>query len=196
MLRKKLLSLGLAGAMVAGVAMPASAQTITGDDTKTLDANVTVSGTVTKSDGTAVAGKLQVEVPTSLTFAVDKAGNFDAPTFTITNQSSSAIDVSVGSFRETIASGGITVQPKVTALNDKDRSNVHLRLMGDQEIDLGGAINPDEVLSTISAGNSSQIQVLGAAGQKVIDASDSSAPDVDKNGAAEDFNLVFKIKKA
>lgn len=194
-MKKKFLSLLMAGAMVVGATMPASAstnQTVGGNDTEVHDANVKVTGTVTKKDGTAAAGRIQVEIPTALTFAVDQSGNFKAPTFTITNRSSCSVDVLVGSFRETIKDGGITVQPKTENLADKDRSNVQLRLKGEgQEVDLGGQLTGTEVLSVIPGGQSSQIQVLGDAGKK----NDGTA-DVDTKGASENFDLVFKIKKS
>lgn len=190
MLRKKLLSLGLASVMVAGVAIPANAQIITGDDTKTLDANVTVTGTVSDNQGTAPQGKLQVEVPTSLAFSVDQSSNFTGTTFTIDNQSATAINVSVGSFKETKPDDGIKVVAKGTDMTEENRASVIMRLSGDADIDLGGTIDSNQVLKRIEATSSANIQLLGEAGTK------EDADNVDANGASENFDLVFKIKKA
>lgn len=191
-MKKKFLSLLMAAAVVATTAVPAHAtsQTITGDDTQTYDANVTVTGTVTTVDGTAPAGKIQVEVPTTLSFTVDQAGNFTAPTYTISNKSAEAVSVSVGSFKETNVGGGITLVEKTGDLTGLDRANVKLTLRGNEaEVDLA-SVDTNVVISTIESNNSDNIQLVGEAGTA------AQLVDVDDNGASEDFNLVFKIKKA
>lgn len=161
---------------------------VSGNDTETLDVDVKVTGTVTKADGIAPAGKIQVEVPTSLAFSVDQAGNFKAPTFTIKNESSVDVLVYVGSFKETKVNDGITIQPLSKDLTSLDRSNVHLYLSGDQQIDLGEVITTEKHLTEVQAANTKNIQLLGEAGK-------ASGTTVDINGASEKFNLVFKIKK-
>ena len=161
---------------------------VSGNDTEILDANVKVTGTVTKADGTAPAGKIQVEVPTNLAFSVDQAGNFKAPTFTIKNSSSVNVLVSVGSFKETQSNDGITVQPRTKDLTSLDRSNIHLYLSGDNIVDLGEAITTEKHLAEVQAANTKSIQLLGEAGK----ASDVT---VDASGVSEEFDLVFKIKK-
>lgn len=161
---------------------------VLGNDTETLDANVTVTGTVTKADGTVPAGKIQVEVPTSLVFSVDQAGNFNGSTFTIKNKSSVGIVVSVGSFRETKTNDGITVKPLSEDLTSLDRSNIHLYLSGDRQVDLGEKITVEKELLEIPASDTRIVQLLGETGK-------ASGAAVDANGASEEFNLLFKIKK-
>lgn len=162
--------------------------TISGNDTETLDANVTVTGNITKADGTIANGKIQVEVPTSLVFSIDQNGNFKGTVFNIKNYSDTEISVSVGQFKETKANSGITVRPLTESLTDKDRSNVHLYLQGDNLVDLGGEISMNNELVAIPASDSKSVQLLGSAGK-------GSGTEVDENGASEEFNLVFKIKK-
>lgn len=188
-MKKKFLSLLMAAAVVATTTVSANAQTYEANDTETIDANVTVTGTVTTIDGTAPAGKILVEVPTTLSFTVDQASNFTAPTYTITNKSSVAVAVSVGSFKETVTNGGITLQAKGTSMDALDRANVILTLAGNNgEVDLS-AVDTNEVISIIDENNTDTIQLLGEAGTA------TQSVDVDDNGASEDFNLVFKIKK-
>ena len=162
--------------------------TISGNATETLDANVTITGNITKADGTAASGKIQVEVPTSLAFSIDQAGNFNGTVFNIKNSSDTEISVSVGQFKETKSSSGITVRPLSQDLTNMDRSNVHLYLQGDILIDLGETLVSDKELIAIQASDSKTVQLLGNAGK-------SSGTEVDTNGASEEFNLVFKIKK-
>ena len=103
-MKKKLLSLLMAGAVVAGSTVPAFAsttQTVDGLDSATLDAPVKVTGVVHDQNGSAPSGRLQVEVPTALSFTVDSQGRLNAASFTITNKSQAAINLNVGSFQET-----------------------------------------------------------------------------------------------
>ena len=162
--------------------------TVIGNDSESLDANVTVTGNVFKADGTAAAGKLYVEVPTRLSFSVDQSGNFNSGIFIIKNKSSVAISVSVGQFTETKINSGITVRPLSESLTNKDRSNVHLYLQGDTQIDLGDKSKLNQELVAINPNDSKAIQLLGSAGK-------DAGTEVDNNGASEEFNLVFKIKK-
>ena len=186
-MKKKVLSLLMAAAVVATVAAPVSAQTYEANDTQTIDANVTVTGTVSNDQGTAPAGKIQVEVPTTLSFTVDQAGNFTAPTYTITNKSAEPVAVSVGSFQETVVGGGITLVKHGDDLSTADRSNVKLALKGNAGyVDLAEVT--DTKISVIDSNNTDNIQLLGVSGLQ-------DGVDVDANGATEDFNLVFKIKK-
>ncbi|MCF0148583.1 MAG: hypothetical protein HUJ77_09315 [Clostridium sp.] len=188
-MKKKVLSLLMAAAVVATTAIPAHAQTYEANDTETIDANVTVTGTVSTVDGIAPSGKIQVEVPTTLSFTVDQASNFKAPTYTIANKSSVAVSVSVGSFKETDVNGGITLHETMDSPESLDRANVKLTLKGNtSEVNLAN-VNTNEVISVIAEGNSDTIQLLGQAGTA------TQSGDVDDNGASEDFNLVFKIKK-
>ena len=190
-MKKKLLSLLMAGAVVAGTAVPAHAQTYIKNESETIEANVTVTGTIKDQNGNAPAGKIQVEVPTTLTFTVDQKGVFDAAQYTITNKSQDAIKVTVGSFKETNKLGGITLKTHSQGLNGLDRSNIQLALVGNEGyVDLA-AVNPDTEISRIDGGDSDNIQLLGAAGDNL-----SSNSAVDQHGESEDFELVFKIKKA
>lgn len=199
-MKKKLLSLLMAGAVVAGSTVPAFAQnqTVGGLDSSEVNANVTVTGMVDNAQGVAPAGKIQVEVPTALSFTVDNQGRLTAGNFTINNKSQCDIDVKVGSFQETkTGSGvnaGITLNDNIDDFNIKDRSNVCLVLRHNTtDVVLKHGLQ-DRDLVTIGGGKSATVQVLGAAGTGKASGS-STNPDVDTNGVSETFNLVFKITK-
>ncbi len=68
-----------------------------------------VTGTVTKKDGSAPDGKIEVELPTTMSFSVDQKGNFSAGDFKVTNHSSTDIQVSVSGFMDLTPTSGITV---------------------------------------------------------------------------------------
>ena len=196
-MKKKLLSLLMAGAVVAGSTVPAFAattQTVDGLDSATLDASVKVTGSVSDSKGTAPAGRLQVEVPTALSFTVDNQGRLTAASFTVTNKSKADINLSVGSFQESkTGSGvdaGITLHNNINDFDQKDRSNVCLVLRhGSTDVILQHDM-PETKLATIAGNTSENIQVLGTAGKHIDPLST-----VETTGVDETFNLVFKITK-
>ena len=192
-MKKKLLSLLMAGAVVAGSTVPAFAattQTVDGLDSATLDASVKVTGTVHDANGLAPAGRLQVEVPTALSFTVDNQGRLSAASFTITNKSKEAIDIKVGSFQETNTTGGITLHADENSLTGQDRSHVYLALShGTKKVALQHNMQ-ETALATIAGNSSENIQVLGAAGIEKDPRSD-----VETKGVDETFDLVFKITK-
>ena len=192
-MKKKLLSLLMAGAVVAGTTMPAQAQTYTENAADTIEANVTVSGTIRDSKGNAPAGKIQVEVPTKLSFTVDQNGAFTAGQYSIKNSGAEEVQVLVGDFQETNVRGGITLEGHGENMDSLDRSHIQLALKGNTSyVDLSDMPgSADTKISVIPAGGSDNIQLLGAAGKAT-----TNSNGVDQNGASEDFTLIFKIKKA
>ena len=75
-MKKKFLPLLMAGMVVVGttglVNADTTTTTVTGNDTQTLQSSVTVSGSVTTNQGVAPDGKITVELPTKMAFAVDQ----------------------------------------------------------------------------------------------------------------------------
>ena len=196
-MKKKFLGLALAAA----VALPATSAyanttTITGNDTETLTHDVTVSGTVRKSNGEAPAGKLEVELPTTMAFTVDEEGNFNGANYKVTNRSAVGIRLSVAEFRETDPNGGITLN-QVSGFNpaDKDRANIAMSLDGNVDgnftsVDLSQVTaGTEEDVLDVGANDAGILRLNGVAGTK----KDNS--NLESNGAKEDFTLVFKVKK-
>ena len=191
-MKKKFLPLLMAGMVVVGTTglVNADTTTITGNDTETLQSNVTVSGTVSNQDGTAPEGKITVELPTRMAFAVDQKGNLTGGTYTVKNSSKAEIDVYVAEFKKT--SGNIELVENIDS-GTSNRGQVKLTLTGDQ----GSAVNlktietnpQDRLLAQIGANDSESIILGGEAGKQA----DST---IDSNGATGQFNMVFKVKKA
>lgn len=197
-MKKKFLALALAVAVMAPTTSAfAQTQTIQGIDSGNYDANVTISGTVSRSNGTVPDGRIEVEMPTRATFAVDQEGRFTGSDFTVNNRSSVAVNLSVASFSEKIQNGGINIDKSLTPQNaaDKGRNTVKLQLeatSGGQSnsIDLDSTVN-NESLVDIESGNTATVQILGLAGTKKED-----NQEVENGGASEEFTVTFKIKKA
>lgn len=199
-MKKRFLGLALAAA----VALPATTAyaatdktTITGNDTETLNHTVTVSGTVRKSDGQAPAGRLEVELPTTMAFTVDQEGNFTGANYTVRNRSAVPVRLSVSEFRETNVGSGITLEDASSFnASEKDRSHVAISLDGNvdgsfKSVDLSqiASLNEPSILD-VNAGDTGVLSLDGEAGTKK-----EGANEVESNGAKEDFTLVFKIKR-
>ena len=203
-MKKKFLGLALAAA----VALPATgvyADTIGGTQNQTLNHNVTVTGTVSNKKGIAPEGKIEVELPTAMTFRVDQDGNFQGSDFSVENKSKVGIDVFVDEFRTN--SGNITVKKKTELEGQKgtlDRSNVYLELSGNdggqtKTVDLAKVSETSEderKILNVSGGNTGLIQLKGGAGTaSAAESSNESPAGIDKDGASGDFTLIYKIKK-
>ena len=191
-MKKKFLPLLMAGMVVVGTTGLVNADTtttVTGNNTETLQSSVTVSGSVTTSQGVAPAGKITVELPTKMAFAVDQKGNLTGGTYTVRNSSKEAINVYVAEFKKT--EGTIDIVDSIES--GSNRSKVKLTLTGDQ----GSAVNlkdietnpQDRLLAKIEANDSESIILGGEAGKQTDET-------IDSDGATGQFNMVFKVKKA
>ena len=206
-MKKKFLGLALAAA----VALPATGvyadTTIGGNQNDTFTHNVTVTGTVSNKQGIAPEGKIEVELPTAMTFRVDQDGTFEGSDFKVQNRSSVGIDVFVDEFRTN--SGNIKVKKKTDLVGQEtnfDRSNVYLELSGNdggqtKTVDLAEVSelqqneNRRKILN-VSGANTGLIQLKGGAGTSLDASSTQDDPQgIDKNGASGDFTLIYKIKK-
>ena len=91
-MKKKLLSLVLAGAMVASTSVSAfAADTVINTNEGT--ANVTISGAVEGNNGEAPSGTISVSIPTALSFSVNKDGEVSGGNIIINNEIPKTIPV-------------------------------------------------------------------------------------------------------
>ena len=198
-MKKRFLGLALAAmvAVPATTAYAAESETITFDENQPKSYSIPVRGTVSKADGSAPAGKLTVELPTAMTFAVNADSTVIGGTYNVSNNSAVPIKLSVSEFRK--ANGNITVEDTDTFQpQSQNRSHVRLSLDGRVEsgttsVDLGSFISDgilaDVEILEVEAKNSGTITLSGEAGTQ----KDSGS--VDTDGTSGEFNLVFKIAK-
>ena len=193
-MKKKFLGLALAGAMTLS-ASSVYADTIIMDETDTRTHNVKVSGTVSTNEGTAPAGKIQVELPTTMSFSVDQNGKLTGCDFKVSNKSDVPVNVSVTEFKK--SDGEITLETQGFNKDEKDRSHVSLMLNGrvggvDTKVDLANIekSGQEQDILNVDAQATGLIQLTGEAGTKAQDGTT-----VDDDGASGDFTLIFKIKK-
>lgn len=200
-MKKRFLGLALA-AMVAVPATTAYADRVSISDTQTHTQPVKVSGSVNKADGTAAEGKIEVELPTALSFSVDKKGNVQGADYEVTNYSSVPVVVSVQEFRDTTPDEGKGITVKTVGSLDVQNSNratVALQLLGtpvlgspQSSVDLAAiSQNGDDILQVDKNGSTGIINLVGIAGKKNDESEENGA---DKKGAQDTFNLVFKVR--
>lgn len=214
-MKKKLLSLVLAGAMVASTSVSAFAATtenkvINSYDDGKNSANVTIEGSVDSDSGQQAAGTISVSIPTALQFRVDKDGNVNGAGIEVVNNGLDEVQVIAAEFIDNTPGGDITVNsPSEFARSDrstKPRKNVVLWIEGNN----GGEpayFNPNNgngicnadgdvkssgiVVSTLSkkdgGRNTDTIRLNGYAG--------TSNEQID-NALTDKFTLRLKVKKA
>lgn len=120
-MKKKLLSLVLAGAMVASTSVSAFASTpkptVTesatispGDEEKNIDIDIT--GDILDNNGNTKPGTISVTVPTAVNFTVTKGGVLTSGDMVITNNCNEKIKVSVKEFRDADGENDINIVKK------------------------------------------------------------------------------------
>lgn len=211
-MKKKLLSLVLAGAMVASTSVSAFATT-TPDKIVDKDggtANVTINGSVYGNGGEIPSGTISVSVPTALNFKVDKTGRVEGSSINITNNGMEAVDISAVSFKDTTPDQSITVMAPDQLQGDSSatRDKVALWISGNEQnqayfksvsiggsdsgiIDNSGVSQPSGTgikVSTINPKQSDTLTLRGFAGTRDLDESVES-------GVTDEFTLTLKISK-
>ena len=217
-MKKKLLSLVLAGAMVASTSVSAFAavQNITGSDNTGANAEIGITGEVMSDTGEKPAGRFNVTVPTATSFTVDKEGHFIAPEkILIQNDGLQDIDVYADKFVDNKPTEGIQVVDE-SELGDKNRTYISLSVTGKSTVYLksentnnytnrgiyatnnltGQSSNEPLKLTSISSRQSGYLTLDGKAGKKNKAAGVDEEQYAVKEGVSDTFTLMLKIKKA
>ncbi|WP_440250705.1 hypothetical protein [Clostridium sp.] len=163
-MKKKLLSLVLAGAMVASTSVSAFAQgptvqtpsadkeisqtpseatapreySVTNTDT---NAEINIEGRIANNTNVLPPSTISVSVPTAASFTVDKKGNLIGSTITITSQGTEEVEVLAYKFNDSTDDAGIKVisSSDFETENKKpeaDRKKVTLSLRGEKAVSL------------------------------------------------------------
>lgn len=144
-MKKKLLSLVLAGAMVASTSVSAFAATDTTttgnatilDSEDSKDINIGITGNVLDEQGNTKPGTISVTVPTATTFSINaENGDLNSADMIITNSSTENIKVTAGGFEDPNGQEKINLVKKSVfeqdghTATDNNRGTVWLRLTG------------------------------------------------------------------
>lgn len=206
-MKKKLLSLVLAGAMVASTSVSAfAAPNITGSDTDSPTTDVAITGKVLDNTGQEAPGTFSVTIPTAASFTVDQNGNLQGATIKVTNSGPQNIDVYADKFVDTQVNTGITVTQE-SQLKTVNKTNVSLNLEGNLKIlylksegdakyaglytDKNLSTKADETTSkiaTVKSGAEVDLTLSGRAGEHENDQV--------TNAINDKFTLTLKIKKS
>lgn len=213
-MKKKLLSLVLAGAMVTSTSVSAFAATEQGynilgkEEVKTP---ITVTGNVQNKAGQIVEGTISVSVPTAAAFTVTSTGDFTSAPIEITSESEEQVQVTAYSFADSSENRNITIVSEddlQTETNSPTERFMTLRLQGNDntvyfksEKTTGGSgiykedysteyrLNENPVLGTVAKGTPLELNLKGEVKKEGYEAPTGSA-------IQDKFNLVLKIRRA
>lgn len=205
-MKKKLLSLVLAGTMVASTSVSAFADGMEyevqpkGETTAEVD----IRGDVESDNGETLAESITVTIPTNASFKVDKDGTLTSGTMKIENKGNKTVSLIASSFEDANGTKGINLVRNQDDLADDDRSKVYLKLTGGKEDVIltseGGGkmykgVSGDEINSTdgfvikeIGANSVANLQLQGK-GTRYISGTNKA------EAVGENFRLVLKIKQ-
>lgn len=184
-----------------------SSGNITGSDTTEQKHNISITGNVVSDTGEMPSGTLQVVVPTTASFTVDKDGRFIGTTITIRNQGYQNIDVYAYRFIDVDKTAGINVKAKSEITERTSRSDVTLNLQGN----INTAYFKTEDISSTNSGIYQNPELNAPAssdGIKILEIASNSNGILNLQGQAgkaplkidtaisNTFTLILKIKKS
>ena len=202
-MKKKLLSLVLAGAMVASTSVSAFAATtpnIVGPDNVDHEAQIQLTGNVEDESGNIKPGTISVSIPTTAAFKVDQDGNFVGTTIKVENSGAEKVDVFAKGFTDITPNANITVVKESEATV---RGKISLNLKGSSGIAYFGSASGDrrtgvyseptlttsvdeQMLATVSSGGEENL-ILNGTSVKGENATEA---------LRDDFTIILKIAKS
>lgn len=217
-MKKKLLSLVLAGAMVASTSVSAFAATTPSttsgtteilEGTNSRDVEIGVEGNILDDQGNAVQGTIRLTVPTATTFSVNKDGVLSSADMTIRNEGDEQVTVVVSKFVDSNGAGDIEVIKKTEferdnkAQNEVERNKIWLRLTGASQDVSFGSVNKGEVYSIENNGDDSSDSVTNSEIGTIDAESNMTLRLVGKGGTKgtassaiqDNFRLILKVKR-
>lgn len=205
-MKKKLLSLVLAGAMVASTSVSAFADTFDIQQGAGTDVNVSVTGNLEGSDGTTVPGTVTVTVPTAAVFNVKHSdGSIVSAGMDIVNHSEEEVKVFASSFTDATGAGSINLVNQAGLTTSTKRNDVFLKLTGGEkdifftselnngkygkiyDVATGNPLSSDTEIATVTKQSTVKLKLEGTGSTEGSDLSDP---------IADNFKLVLKIKRA
>lgn len=215
-MKKKFLSLMMAGAIVASTSVSAFAATPTATTTeeKTIlgsenekDINIGITGDILDNDGNAKPGTINVTVPTAANFIVDKTGALNSGDMVIKNNSNEGLVVIANKFVDSNGERDIDIITKTKfdeegGASSKQRNKIWLTLnSGTKTVGLtsegeGKIYNYEYTqdgagteMGKIPAQGSMTLQLLGGGGTQPDTSSAANT------SIRDEFSLVLKIKR-
>ena len=170
---------------------------------------VTITGNVADKKGEIKPGTIQIEIPTTALFTVDKDGNFTAPDIKIKNNGQEAVDIYAYKFVDTNGSSGINIESEASItenINNKPRNNISLNIVGTEATayfkseNLGNnqlGVYEDQNLEQESAEGIKVLKILGnSTGNLKFNGKAGKAALKTDTAIRDRFTLILKIKKS
>ena len=214
-MKKKLLSLVLAGAMVASTSVSAFATTqkIEGADSADGQADIKITGQVESDLGELPVGRFNVTIPTTASFTITQDGKFITPgEISVQNAGEQNIEVYAYRFTDStpVDKKGITAVGKQN-LSGYNRTGVNLSIKGNGRKAYLGSVDDESKsgiysdenlakeaaaegvkIATVSKMSSQNLTLEGEVGTKSKQESDGAVA----QAVNDTFTLTLKIKKS
>ena len=209
-MKKKLLSLVLAGAMVASTSVSAFAESVTTiirPDTEEPTVNVKVTGEVLDDGGERPNGNFNVTVPTAASFTVSQENGVISVPIKVQNNGMQDIDVYAQEFVDSTktAGDGITVVDKA-GIGSENRTYVTLKLIGGEDTaylktesngGTGKGVYTDSGLQSAASSDGIKIAHIQRENSEDLTLSgESGKTGAVSEGVRDTFTLTLKIKKS
>ena len=173
--------------------------------------NVTITGSVDNNKGESPSGTIQLTVPTSMAFIVDNKGNFKSSSITIRNNGIDKVDVYAYKFIDNDGERNINIKSMTEFgdnLDEISRNNLALYIYGnlefaylktenigsgksgvykDKALQISGDTDDGVKISTVGAGLSDELKLVGISGKRDIETD---------TAIKNDFVLILKVKKS
>lgn len=203
-MKKKLLSLVLAGAMVASTSVSAFADTFDIQQGTGTDVNVSITGNIANKDGVVLPGTVSVTVPTAAVFNVAQDGTLTSAPMNIVNNGDEDVLVIASKFTDTTGDTGIKLVKEDELERSSSKKEVFLKLTGgnktvyftsENEEGNNGKIYDsatnsklakDTEIATVSKKDKVELR---------LDGKGATAGDPLEEGVSDSFKLVLKIKR-
>lgn len=170
---------------------------------------VTITGNIADKKGEIKPGTIQIEIPTTALFTVDKDGNFTAPDIKIKNNGQEPVDIYAYKFVDTNGSTGINIESETSITENrtnKPRNNISLNIVGTEATayfkseNLGSnklGVYEDQNLEQESAEGIKVLNILGDSTGKLTFNGKAGKAALETDTAIRDrFTLILKIKKS
>lgn len=184
-----------------------SSGNITGSDAIEHEHEISITGSIVSDTGEVPSGTLQVVVPTTTSFTVDKDGKFIGTTIAIRNQGYQNIDVYAYKFIDVDKTEGINVKAESEITERASRSDITLNIQGNRNT----AYFKTEDISSTNSGIYQNPELNAPAssdGIKILEIASNSngilnlqgqagkAPLKTDTAISNTFTLILKIKKS
>lgn len=211
-MKKKLLSLVLAGAMVASTSVSAFAATPTATTTEETtilenqdekEINIGITGDILDNKGNTKPGTINVTVPTAANFIVDKDGKLTSGNMVIENNSNEGLVVIANKFVDSNGDQDIEVIKRTDFITNgqasgNDRGKIWLRLSNGTKI-IGFTSENEGTIYDYeynTSGNDVEMGKISAQGSMTLTLEGEGGTNGNLNDTMRDkFRLILKIKR-